>query len=333
MPPSRPAPRAGRSGKSRKGFHAQGAQRAVDRFTSVSVRGVLEHPHPRPRGAGPQRPQQAVDRGQFRRDARRLSQGAGRRRRGPGRGGEARGAGGDSAAVRARLLGLVLADHPHRREPAGSPRFEVAVCDPAAAARRRGGRPRRHPQRLCRRTGRPSVEDDRARDRRRRRRSISGPGRRQRRRDPGAGAQLRMGARSDVPHPGAGADRLNRACGSIWPASAQGLAGRGGRDPPRGSRAHCRRISARPRAAGDRGQSADRRQPRDRRARAHPGGQSRPCAQDAAQRADERGRFGERRPAGKGARTDRDHAPAGDVLSRPRAAPPPAPGSSARRPR
>ena len=41
--------------------------------------------------------------------------------------------GGDRAAIRARLLGLVLADHPHRREPAGNPRLEVAVRDPIAA--------------------------------------------------------------------------------------------------------------------------------------------------------------------------------------------------------
>ena len=38
------------------------------------------------------------------------------------------------AAVRARLLGLVLADHPHRRESAGNPRLEVAVRDPIAAS-------------------------------------------------------------------------------------------------------------------------------------------------------------------------------------------------------
>ena len=77
------------------------------------------------------------------------------------------------------------------------------------------------------------------------------------------------------------------------------------------------RVSAGRRAARGRGESADRLQSRDRRAGPHPGRQPRPCAQDPAQRADQRGRLGEPRSAGKGARADRDHAPAGDVLSRP----------------
>ena len=85
----------------------------------------------------------------------------------------------------------------------------------------------------------------------------------------------------------------------IRPASAEGPAGRGGRDPPRRGRTYRRRIPAGRRPAGDRSQSADRRQPRNRRARAHPGRQSRPCAQDAAQRADERGRFREVRACRK----------------------------------
>src|ERR1700722_15795819 len=72
-------------------------------------------------------------------------------------------------------------------------------------------------------------------------------------------------------------------------------------------------------ATSDIRQSTDPRQPRDRRARADPGWHSRPCAQNAAQRLDERSGFDEPRVAGQGARADRDHAPAGDVLSRPRA--------------
>ena len=46
-------------------------------------------------------------------------------------------AGGDRAAVRARLLRLVLADHPPRRHPAGNPGLEVAVRHPAAPSGRR----------------------------------------------------------------------------------------------------------------------------------------------------------------------------------------------------
>ena len=51
----------------------------------------------------------------------------------------------DRAAVRARLLRLVLADHPPRRESAGNPGLEVAVRDPTSASRRRRRRPRRDP--------------------------------------------------------------------------------------------------------------------------------------------------------------------------------------------
>ena len=103
-------------------------------------------------------------------------------------------------------------------------------------------------------------------------------------------------ARGDIPDAGAGADRLDRACGSLWPASAAGPAGRGGGHPARRGGTYRGRISAGRRPSGGRGQSADRRQPRDRRARAHPGRQSRPCAQDAAQRADERSRIQRARP-------------------------------------
>ena len=47
------------------------------------------------------------------------------------------------AAVRARVLRLVLADHPPRRESAGHPGVEVAVRHPASPARRSRRRPRR----------------------------------------------------------------------------------------------------------------------------------------------------------------------------------------------
>ncbi len=106
------------SGSAVKRLHVQGAERTFDRFAPFSLCGVLEHPHPRARGAGFERAQQAMERGQFRRPARRLSQGAGRQCRGPRRRGEGRRASGDRAAIRARILGLVLADHPHRCEPA-----------------------------------------------------------------------------------------------------------------------------------------------------------------------------------------------------------------------
>ena len=81
--------------------------------------------------------------------------------------------------------------------------------------------------------------------------------------------------------------------------AAPGIAGRGGRHPPRRGRTHRWRISAGRSAAGDRSQSTHRRQPGDCRARAHPGRQSRPCAQDPAQRPDERGRRDEPRPCRK----------------------------------
>ena len=54
------------------------------------------------------------------------------------------------------------------------------------------------------------------------------------------------------------------------------------RYPLRPGRAAGGRVSRRDRAAGARDQRADRRQPRDRRTRAHPCRQSRPCHQDAA---------------------------------------------------
>ena len=62
----------------------------------------------------------------------------------PAEEGKTGGSGGDRAAIRARVLGLVLADHPHRCEPAGDPRLEVAVRDPIAATGRGRARSRRH---------------------------------------------------------------------------------------------------------------------------------------------------------------------------------------------
>ena len=63
------------------------------------------------------------------------------------------------------------------------------------------------------------------------------------------GAQLRMGARGDVPHAGAGADRLDRARGALWPAPAPGACRKGSRRSagarPNGSRANSRRTSLR----------------------------------------------------------------------------------------
>ena len=82
-----------------------------------------------------------------------------------------------------------------------------------------------------------------------------------------------------------------------------------------------RRLPGRDRAAGARDQCADRRQPRDRRARAHPCRQSRACAEDAALGDDERGDRTRRRSARRqGARADRDHARPGRAPSRARAA-------------
>ena len=132
-----------RSGSAVK-LDVQGAQRAVDRFAPFSLCGVLEHPDPRARRVGLECAQQAMDRGQFRRSARRLFEGARRQCRGPKRRGEDRRAGGDRPAIRARVFGLVLADHPHRSKSAGNPRLEVAVCDPIASTRRGGERSRRH---------------------------------------------------------------------------------------------------------------------------------------------------------------------------------------------
>ena len=70
------------AGSAVSAFHGEGAQRAVDRFAPFSLGGVLEHPHPRARGAGLERAQQAMDRSQFRRPAWGLPQGAGRQYRG-----------------------------------------------------------------------------------------------------------------------------------------------------------------------------------------------------------------------------------------------------------
>ena len=87
---------------------------------------------------------------------------------------------GDRAAVRTRLLGLVLADHPPRREPAGNPRLEVAVRDPiAAVCPPPAGRGAILSGYVVGPAGR--TEHDRARDRRGRRGALSRPGRRQRR--------------------------------------------------------------------------------------------------------------------------------------------------------
>ena len=197
---------------------AQRPRRALDRLPAVPVGGVLEHADPRLGRAWPQRAQRALDGGEFRRSARRLSEGADRQRASQ-RGGERRGAGRSRAPVRTRLLGLVLADHPAGRQSAGDPGVEVAVRHPASPSRGDQSGPRRYPERLCHRARRARTQDGRARDRRWRRGALPRPGRGQRRRDPGAGAQLRMGACGDLSYACACADRLDRrspsatACG------------------------------------------------------------------------------------------------------------------------
>ena len=91
-------------------------------------------------------------------------------------------------------------------------------------------------------------------------------------------------------------------------------------DPLRQGREARRLVPGRDRAAGARDQRADRRQPRDRRARAHPCRQSRACVEDAAVGDDERGGGARRRSAGrKGQGADRHHARSGDAPSRARA--------------
>ena len=92
----------------------QGARRAGrSPFAPLSFGGVLEHAHPRLGGPGFERAQRALDGSQFRRRARRLSQGAGRQLSVSNEETKGGGAGGDRAAVRTRLLRLVLADHAH----------------------------------------------------------------------------------------------------------------------------------------------------------------------------------------------------------------------------
>ena len=70
--------------------------------------------------------------------------------------------------------------------------------------------------------------------------------------------------------------------GPLRPCAAEAHFGIDRRHPLRPRRAAGGRISRRDRAAGARDQCADRRQPRNRRARAHPCRQSRPRHQDAA---------------------------------------------------
>ena len=93
------------------------------------------------------------------------------------------------------------------------------------------------------------------------------------------------------------------------------------RDPLRQGREAGGQFPGRDRPAGARDQRADRRQPRDRRARAHPCRKSGARAEDAAVGDGERGLD----PAGRsarrqGARADRHHARPGDAASRARAA-------------
>ena len=79
-----------------------------------------------------------------------------------------------------------------------------------------------------------------------------------------------------------------------------------GGDPLRLGRAPGRQLPGRDRAARARNQRADRRQPRDRRARPHPCRQSRACAEDAALRDRQRGERARRRSVGReGARAGR----------------------------
>ena len=77
--------------------------------------------------------------------------------------------------------------------------------------------------------------------------------------------------------------------GPLRAGAAQAHFGIDRRYPLRPRRTAGGRVSRRDRAAGARDQRADRRQPRDRRARAHPCRQSRPCHQDAALRHRQRG--------------------------------------------
>ena len=78
--------------------------------------------------------------------------------------------------------------------------------------------------------------------------------------------------------------------GPLRPGAAEAHFGIDRRYPLRPRRAAGGRISRRDRAAGARDQRADRRQPRNRRARAHPCRQSRACHQDAAVGHRQRGR-------------------------------------------
>ncbi len=114
-------------------------RRPFDRRAAFLFRGVLEHAHPGARGFQPERAQRPLDGGQFRRPARRLSEGA-RRQSGRGRRDQGRGVPapiGNRAPVRARLFRLVLADHPHGRRPPGDPGLRLAVRHATAPSRRR----------------------------------------------------------------------------------------------------------------------------------------------------------------------------------------------------
>ncbi len=166
------------------------------------------------------------------------------------------------------------------------PRFD----EPAAGKRYR--------QRLCDRPRRQAVAHDRNGDRRRRRGPLSDPGRRQRRGDPDPDRTVRIRAGGDLSRCSRSALIGSTALAVRFGLQASAATARGLAAIRRGEKE--RIVGEFPggrRAARRRDQPAARRQPRGRRARAHPGRQPRPRAEDAAQRHRQRG--GGRQPAAR----------------------------------
>ena len=242
----------------------------------------------------------AGGRARLRPPARRLSAHAGRRRRGAGGSRRQIPAVARRAAVRTAAVGLVLAGDAARSRQARRALLALAVGrrpaasrGPAACRRRRTARARAMSTGRrtsgCGWSSAPSISATRAAISSR---SPATPPRSTTRRasfDRALVDHLRAARRRAAAH--------HHVPGALRPGAAQAHFRGPRRDPLRHRRAAGGRIPRRDRAARARDQRADRRQPRDRRARAHACRQSRACAEDAAVGDGQRGDRARRRSA------------------------------------
>ena len=180
---------------------------------------------------------------------------------------------------------------------------------------------RRIPAGLCAGSGGRAAAPGRAHHRSRRRWPLSGRRCRRRHRDRRRDAQLRPRHRCDLRRTRHRAASDDGVAGALRSLAVEAHLREPGGDPLGPRRAAAGRISGRDRAACAGNQCADRRQSRDRRARAHPCRQSRARAEDAAFRYRQRGGRARGRSLGaEGARADRHHARSGRAPARARAA-------------